>query len=248
MNIEVNDIVKTFKNHCVLDHVSFAMEKGYLHCLLGASGSGKTTLLKIIMGASKPDSGTVLIDKRKVPDKSLLLNIGFMPQQDGLYDELSIYDNLKFFAGIQRIKGNHFRTKAEELIDVVGLRGEEKKLVMNCSGGMKKRVSLAVALIHSPELVILDEPTVGIDPVLRRQIWNYLKKLRNEGKTIVVTTHVMDEVSQCDYAALLRNGKILIKDSIENLNKLTGSGTIEDLFFTEQRNGKEGNRDELNYC
>lgn len=235
MKITVKDITKRFQNNLVLDQISMEIEKGSIYCLLGASGSGKTTVLRIIMGAMNSDTGEVFIGNIKVPNKKLLTQIGFMPQQDALYQELSIWDNLKFFAGIQKCRGVAFQKNAKELLEIVGLSGEEKKLVSNCSGGMKKRISLAATLIHSPKLIILDEPTVGIDPVLRRQIWNYLHQLNELGTTMLITTHVMDEVFQCDYAALLRNGRILIKDSVENLRELTSGGSIEDLFFMEER-------------
>lgn len=190
-------------------------------------------MLKIILGSVVPENGSVTIDGIQVPNRALRKRIGFMPQQDGLYPELSVYDNLKFFAGIQNLYGAAFQKSASTLLEVVGLIGEEKKLIQNCSGGMKKRVSLAAALIHSPELLILDEPTVGIDPVLRRQIWNYLRELKSQGKTLIVTTHVMDEIFQCDTAALLRNGKIIIQDTVEQLSRISENGNIENLFFQE---------------
>ncbi len=231
MKIEINHVMKQFQNNVVLQDINIQMEEGNIYCLLGASGSGKTTLLRIIMGAISADEGQVLIEGIQVPNKTLLTQIGFMPQQDALYHELSIWDNLRFFAGIQNLKGKQFEKRAMELLKVVGLLEDKKKLVGNCSGGMRKRISLAATLIHAPQLIIMDEPTVGIDPVLRREIWEYLHRLKEQGTTIVVTTHVMDEVFQCDYAALLRNGKIIIKDAVSNLAELTSNGNIEDLFF-----------------
>lgn len=231
--IEINEIEKYFQKNKVLDNISLYIETRDIFCLLGASGSGKTTLLRIIMGAIPSNNGTVNINGTRVPNKSLLSLIGFMPQNDALYEELSIWDNLKFFAGLHKLKHNQFKTNAEELLKIVGLFEEKKKLVRNCSGGMKKRISLAIALLHHPKLLLLDEPTVGIDPVLRKKIWNYLKQLKNNGTTILVTTHVMDEVTECDSAALLRNGKLLAVDTIENLIALTPNKKIEDLFFME---------------
>jgi len=238
MEIVIEGITKKFKEQSVLEQISFVMEEGSIHCLLGASGAGKTTLLRIITGALKADSGSVRIDNIPMPNRPILNKIGFMPQQDGLYNELSVYDNLRFFAGIQNLHGKEFDKKALELLEIVDLLKDKNKRVSHCSGGMKKRISLAAALIHSPQLLILDEPTVGIDPVLRRQIWNYLKDLKKQGKTLVVTTHVMDEVQNCDYAALLQNGHILVKDSVENLVQMANGGNIEELFFTN--NSEEG--------
>lgn len=231
MKIIIQEITKYYGSNKVLDHVSFEMEDQMIHCLLGASGAGKTTLLKLITGSLKSDSGTILIGDIKVPNRHLLHRIGFMPQEDGLYHELSIYDNLRFFAGIQGLRGADFQHRVQELLTMVQLSHEKDKLIANCSGGMKKRISLAVALIHNPDLLILDEPTVGIDPVLRRQIWNYLQALKVQGKTIIVTTHVMDEIRNCDSAALLRDGNLIIKDSIEHLQEIAPDHNIENLFF-----------------
>lgn len=233
MKIEINNITKKFNSNVVLNEISLTVESGKIYCLLGASGSGKTTLLRIIMGAITAEKGQVTIDGVKMPNKQMLSQIGFMPQQDALYNELSIMQNVKFFAGIQNIKKDKFTKSAEELLKLVGLEGDKRKFVCNCSGGMKKRASLATTLIHNPKILILDEPTVGIDPVLRRRIWSYLHDLRGQGITILITTHVMDEVRECDNAALLRNGKIIIEDSVTNLLKKTENGRIEDLFFVD---------------
>ena len=231
MKVEVKNVEKYFKNNTVLEDISLEMESGKIYCLLGASGSGKTTLLRIIMGAIPANSGEVIVEGIKVPDKKILSMIGFMPQQDALYDELSVWDNLKFFAGIQNIKKELFESRALEILKIVGLEQDKSKLVGRCSGGMKKRVSLAATLLNNPPLLILDEPTVGIDPILRREIWDYFQILKNTGTAIIVTTHVMDEVSECDNAALLRNGRIIKADTVENLLKMTRNGKIEDLFL-----------------
>jgi len=235
MRIEINEIAKKYKSNVVLEDISLTVESGKIYCLLGASGSGKTTLLRTIMGAISADKGTVTIDGVKMPNKQMLAKIGFMPQEDALYSELSIFQNMKFFAGIQNLKKEIIMKRADELLQVVGLLNEKDKLVGHCSGGMRKRASLATTMIHNPKILILDEPTVGIDPVLRRKIWAYLHSLRDNGITILVTTHAMDEVTECDNAALLRNGKIITADTVLNLLKKTESGKIEDLFFIDEK-------------
>lgn len=239
MKIEVKNIHMKYQSNHVLKDITFTIPSGELFCLLGASGSGKTTLLRLIMGAISPKSGQIQIDQKPVPNKELLSSIGFMPQNDALYEELSIWDNLKFFAGLQKCKGNDFRREAEALLKIIGLFEERKKLVRNCSGGMKKRISLGAALLHRPKLLLLDEPTVGIDPVLRRKIWNYLKELQATGTTIIVTTHVMDEVVECGFAALLRDGELLAVDTIDHLVSMTPNKKIEELFFMDQLVFKE---------
>ena len=239
MKIEVNQISKYFQKNKVLDNITMTIDSGRIFCLLGASGSGKTTLLRIIMGAISVENGTVIIGGKSVPDRSLLACIGYMPQNEALYEELSAWDNLKFFAGLQKLSRTQFEKKAEEILSVVGMLKDKNKLVRNFSGGMKKRISLAVALIHEPKLLLLDEPTVGVDPVLRKNIWNYLKQLKESGITIVVTTHVMDEVRECDDAALLRNGHIIAKDTVLNLIGSTPNGRIEELFFMDNNSEME---------
>jgi len=235
MSIEIREIAKKYKNNVVLEDISLTVESGKIYCLLGASGSGKTTLLRIIMGAISGEKGKVIIDGVQMPNKNMLAQIGFMPQEDALYSELSIFQNMKFFAGIQNLKKDQIMKSAEELLQMVGLLNEKNKLVGSCSGGMRKRASLATTMIHNPKILILDEPTVGIDPVLRRKIWAYLHLLRDNGITILVTTHAMDEVIECDNAALLRNGKIIVADSVANLLKKTENGKIEDLFFLDAK-------------
>jgi len=235
VKIEISEIAKKYKDNVVLEDISLTVASGKIYCLLGASGSGKTTLLRIIMGAISGEKGQVLIDGVKMPNKQMLAQIGFMPQEDALYSELSIIQNMKFFAGIQNLKKEKIIESADELLQMVGLLSEKNKLVSNCSGGMKKRASLVTTMIHNPKILILDEPTVGIDPVLRRKIWGYLHTLRDNGTTIIVTTHAMDEVTECDNAALIRNGKIIIADSVINLLKKTENGKIEDLFFVDTK-------------
>lgn len=239
MKIVVDHVEKSFGKQLVLDQISLNIESGKIFCLLGASGSGKTTLLRIIMGAIHPEKGRVTVGDTIVPNRELLGNMGYMPQNVALYEELSAWDNLKFFAGIQKLSSSNFKKNAAALLEIVDLSQEKNKLVRDCSGGMKKRVSLAVALIHQPKLLLLDEPTVGVDPVLRKKIWQYLKALKNNGTTIIVTTHVMDEVTQCDDAALLRNGHVIATDHVENLIARTPNGKIEELFFMDHQSEEE---------
>lgn len=240
MKIEILEVDKSFKKQKVLEQISLIIDSGRIFCLLGASGSGKTTLLRIMMGAIPADGGSVTIGSTSVPNRELLSNMGYMPQNEALYEELTTWENLKFFAGLHQMSRKAFEENAEKLLQIVDMTKCKNKLVRDCSGGMKKRVSLAVALIHQPRLLLLDEPTVGVDPVLRRKIWQYLKQLRNEGTTILVTTHVMDEVTQCDDAALLRNGRIIAKDTVEELIGRTPNGNIEELFFMDNQSEAEG--------
>ena len=229
--IQISHISKSFDRQAVLNDISLRIPRGQIVCLLGPSGSGKTTLIRIILGAIPADSGEVRIADTIVPNRPLLSRIGFMPQQDALYENLSAIDNLAFFAGLYGIDRKTFRRRAEEALLLVGLEADRDKLVAKFSGGMKKRLSLAVATLNNPEVLLLDEPTVGIDPVLRRSIWQQFDQWRGEGKTLLVSTHVMDEVNECDQAALINHGRLIAYDTIDNLLQSTQSGHIEELFI-----------------
>jgi ABC-2 type transport system ATP-binding protein len=154
-----------------------------------------------------------------------------MAQSDALYEDLSALDNLLFFASLYNLKGKVAKIRAEEVLKLTHLSEDKKKLVRNFSGGMKRRLSLAISLIHEPELLILDEPTVGIDPVLRKEFWGKFNELKREGCTIIITTHVMDEADKCDRLAMIRNGKITALASPEELKVMSKESTIEGAFL-----------------
>ncbi|HNW68126.1 MAG TPA: ABC transporter ATP-binding protein [Bacteroidales bacterium] len=229
--IDIEHLSKSFEKQSVLKEITFHIPKGETICLLGPSGSGKTTLIRLILGAIRADSGQIQIDGTTVPNLSLLSRIGFMPQSDALYDNLSAMDNLAFFAGLYNLDKKIFKQRAETSFEMVGLTADKHKLVSKFSGGMKKRLSLAIATFNDPELLLLDEPTVGIDPVLRRSVWRQFNAWRNAGKTLLISTHVMDEVNECDKAALINGGGLIAYDSVSNLLKQTETGHIEELFI-----------------
>lgn len=231
MDVEIEKIEKHFRDVSVLKEVNLVIESGKIMCLLGPSGSGKTTLIRILTGALKADGGTVKIGTYRMPNMEAIWKIGFMPQNDGVYEDISGMDNLLFYGRLFRMKKEKLRSRAKELLQMVDLWEARNKLVADYSGGMKKRLSLAIAILHEPELLVLDEPTVGIDPVLRKVIWEEFHKLKSQGKTILVSTHVMDEVRKCDSAALLYEGRIIETGTVEELFSRTVSGNIEELFF-----------------
>ncbi len=230
MAIQVRGVSKSFDKRQVLKDIRIDIECGEILCLLGPSGAGKTTLIRLLLGAIKADDGEITIDGIRVPSMKLFEKIGFMPQNDALYDDLTGLDNLTFFGGLYRLKG--VRARSMELLTMLDLHQDAHKLVANYSGGMKKRLSLAVALLHRPRYLLLDEPTVGIDPILRQSIWEQFAKLRDSGVSIVISTHVMDEAAKCNRTALIYDGRLIYNDRTENLLAKTGDGNIESLFFS----------------
>jgi ABC-2 type transport system ATP-binding protein len=239
MDIQISGVSKKFDKNPVIRDVTLSIDSGDTVCLLGPSGSGKTTIIRLLIGAIAADCGTITIGNERVPSRGLLRKIGFMPQNDALYDDLSGEANLKFFAELFGMKKSDRVARIDEILSLMELTGDRKKFVRHYSGGMKKRLSLAIALIHKPNILLLDEPTVGIDPVLRRTVWNELHKLGQDGKTILVSTHVMDEVVECDKAALIYKGCLIEYDTVNNLLDKTKSGKMDELFFAVAES-KEG--------
>lgn len=238
--IEVENLYKKFGKHPVIQGISMTIPPSEICCLLGPSGSGKTTLIRLMIGVIVGDEGTVKIDDVNMPNLSMLGNIGFMPQNDALYDDLSAEDNLRFFGGLQQMKKETLEVRMNDVLALVDLTAHRKKMVRDFSGGMKKRLSLAASILHSPKILFLDEPTVGIDPVLKRTIWNQFQELKHAGTTIIVSTHVMDEVTECDKAALIYNGRLIAYDAVATLLASTTSERVEELFIMASE--KEGAR------
>ncbi|WP_270940699.1 ABC transporter ATP-binding protein [Romboutsia lituseburensis] len=215
----------------ILNNINLNIKEGEIIGLLGPSGSGKTTLVKTIIGMKGFVKGEVIVLDEKMPTLKVVNDIGYMAQSDALYDDLTGIDNVLFFAELYGIKGKIAKQRAMEVLELVDLQKHAKRPVKNYSGGMKRRLSLAIALVHSPKLLILDEPTVGIDPILRKKFWDEFNRIKDSGGTIIVTTHVMDEAYKCNKLALIRNGKIIAEGSPNEIIATSGGQTIEDAFL-----------------
>lgn len=234
--IKIEKLSKSFGEQKVLDKIDFNLESGEIVGLIGPSGSGKSTLIKTMLGMEKADEGEALVLNYKMPKREILSNIGYMAQSDALYEMLTGYENLEFFGKMKGVLSDKLKKEIEYIAEVVDLTDDLKKLVSNYSGGMKRRLSLAIALIGSPELLILDEPTVGIDPSLRKNIWKELFKQRDNGVGILVTTHVMDEAELTDKVGLLLNGDIIDFDTPQQLKVKNNVKTIEEVFLKVEEN------------
>ena len=234
--IKIEKLSKSFGEQKVLDKIDFNLESGEIVGLIGPSGSGKSTLIKTMLGMEKADEGEALVLNYKMPKREILSNIGYMAQSDALYEMLTGYENLEFFGKMKGVLSDKLKKEIEYIAEIVDLTDDLKKLVSKYSGGMKRRLSLAIALIGSPELLILDEPTVGIDPSLRKNIWKELFKQRDSGVGILVTTHVMDEAELTDKVGLLLNGDIIDFDTPQQLKVKNNVKTIEEVFLKVEEN------------
>ncbi|SDM88928.1 ABC transporter ATP-binding protein [Sediminibacillus halophilus] len=233
--VELRHVSHSFDRQRVLQDISLTISAGGIFVLLGPSGSGKTTLVKTIVGTLTPTEGAVVVLKTRMPSLQTMGSIGYMAQADALYHELTAKENLAFFAAIYGVPKKQTALRIDQVLEDVGLQDSKHKIVREYSGGMKRRLSLAAALIHQPKLLILDEPTVGIDPLLRNKIWGRFADLKRGGTTIIVTTHVMDEAERCDTLGLLRDGKIIAHGSPAALKQETGTDSIEQAFLTYGR-------------
>ncbi|AFT82484.1 MULTISPECIES: ABC transporter ATP-binding protein [Leuconostoc] len=228
-------VSKHFGHQQVLNQIDLTLPAGMIYGLIGPSGAGKTTLIKSILGMEVVDSGTVKVMDTVMPNRAVMAQVGYMAQSDALYETLTARENLTLFGQLMSVP----KIKLAQMIDyaagLVDLTSQLDKRVSGYSGGMKRRLSLAIALIQDPQLLILDEPTVGIDPELRQQIWTELNKLKDTGKSMLVTTHVMDEAERCDYLMLIRHGIALAEGTPAALKQQYAVDTIEQVFMKAGR-------------
>ncbi len=229
--VAARNLVKLFGKTRALDAISLEVNAGETFGLIGPNGSGKTTLIRVLLGVGAPTSGEALVLGRRMPDRSVASRIGYMSQASVLYSDLSVRENLAFFGALYGLRGNRLDTRIKETLELVDLADQRGKTVGVLSGGMRQRVSLAAALIHRPQLLFLDEPTVGIDPELRLQFWDYFGVLNRQGVTILVSTHSLDEAKRCHRLALLRFGKLIALDTPDALLRASGQDDFDQAFL-----------------
>lgn len=233
--IEVNELTKSYGGLKAVDEVSFSVDKGEVFGLLGPNGAGKSTLISMITTLLKPDSGSITVNGYKLNGENSEIRkiLGLVPQEIALYPTLTARENLNFWGRMYGLKGSLLKDRVEEALEIAGLKDREKDRVDSYSGGMKRRINIAAALLHKPGVLIMDEPTVGIDPQSRNHILETVLKLNSEGMTVIYTSHYMEEVEfLCTRVAIVDHGKIIASGTKEELRKLVGDNDILNIEQT----------------
>ncbi len=235
LSIRTRGLTKIFNGEVAVNKIDLEVPEGAIFGFIGPSGSGKTTTVRLLMGLYEPDEGEISVLGKRPAEFSRheREEIGYLPQLFVLYPDLTIWENMNFAASLYGVP--FLRTKRlNELLDLVELRGDKHKLVRNISGGMQRRLSLAATLIHDPELLFLDEPTAGIDPILRRKFWDYFKVLQAKGHTLLVTTQYVGEAGYCDFVGVMSEGRLLTVNTPEGLRREAYGGDIVKLGSTDR--------------
>jgi ABC-2 type transport system ATP-binding protein len=237
--VEIKNVnVVLGKHFRALQDISVQLPKGEIVGFIGPSGAGKTTLIRSIVGRQKLSSGSISVFNWAAGTKPLRSMVSYMTQEASVYSDLTVAENLEYFATMLGITRAAMGREVTRLLQTVDLTAHKNQMVENLSGGQKQCVSLAIALIGSPKLLVLDEPTVGLDPVLREELWSLFRKLSNDGTTLIVSSHVMDEAERCDSLLLIRDGQLLAHGSPRQLCEQTGSKTVEQSFLKLIRENK----------
>jgi len=229
--IVIKQLAKQFGKLSAIKNLNMIINAGETYGLIGPNGSGKTVLIRMMVGLSRPTAGTVDILGERMPSRKVSPSLGYMPQLSALYLDLTARENMRFFCNIYGLRGKEQSHRIQEMLERVELADRANDVVGKFSGGMRQRLSLACALVHGPRLVLLDEPTVGVDPELRRSFWDYFTQLNREGVTIIVSTHHLDEASRCTRLGLMRLGVLLAQDAPQELLRRSGKDNMEDAFL-----------------
>jgi ABC-2 type transport system ATP-binding protein len=240
--ISANNLTKRFGAFVAASNLTFSVNRGEIFGFLGANGAGKTTAIRMLCGLSLPTSGDATIagfdiyrDTEKIKHR-----IGYMSQKFSLYEDLTVAENIRFFGGIYGLRDKEIASRRAELLDYLGLATEADTLVGSLPLGWKQKLAFSVAVFHQPDIVFLDEPTGGVDPVTRRQFWDLIYDASNRGITIFVTTHYMDEAEYCNRISMMVDGEIKALDTPANLKKHFKAATMDDVFYELARGAKRG--------
>ncbi len=230
--IYTDKLTKKFGNFTAVDHISFSVAQGEIFGFLGANGAGKTTAMRMLCGLSHPTSGKGTVAGFDIFSESeeVKKNIGYMSQKFSLYEDLKVWENLRLFGGIYGMKSKEIATKTDELLQELNFQSERNTLVRDLPLGWKQKLSFSVSIFHNPQIVFLDEPTGGVDPITRRQFWELIYNAADRGITVFVTTHYMDEAEYCDRLSIMVDGKIEALDSPGNLRQQFQAQTMDEVF------------------
>src|SRR3989344_4994769 len=232
----VKNLIKKYKDFVALKGISYQVNDGEIFGILGPNGAGKSTMIKILTCFHKPTSGEVIISGIPIDKKEDIKKlIGWVPQEDTFYPSLTIEENLEYFASLYDLKKKDYKKKISDLLDILQIANKKNSLAGSLSGGMKRRLSMAIALVHNPQVIYLDEPTAGVDPVSRRSIWDAIRKIKSMGLTVIFCTHYLDEADiLCDRIAILRSGEIIASGTPKELKKK--SKNLEEAFIRIVKN------------
>ena len=240
--IEAEGLTKQFGDFVATNHITFKVHEGEIFGFLGANGAGKTTAMRMLCGLSQPSDGWAKVAGFDVSSQyeQVKKNIGYMSQKFSLYDDLTVEENLKLFGGIYGLNRQQIKDRTQELLSELGFYKERKSMVKSLPLGWKQKLAFTLAIFHRPKIVFLDEPTGGVDPVTRRQFWEMIYRAADQGITVFVTTHYMDEAEYCDRVSIMVDGRIEALDSPMALKKQFGAETMYDVFLALARKAKRG--------
>lgn len=231
--VKVKDLTRKFGKFKAVDKISFAVRKGEIFGFLGANGAGKTTTIRMLCGLLRPSSGEATVagmDIYKEYEK-IKMNIGYMSQRFSLYEDLTVRENIEFYGGIYGLSREQIRQRTAELLDFLKLHDQADKLTVSLPLGWKQRLALSTAMLHDPQMVFLDEPTSGVDPVSRKNFWLLIYRLAEEGKTVFITTHFMDEAEYCNRVSIMQDGAIVELDEPHILKERYKAATMQEVFM-----------------
>jgi ABC-2 type transport system ATP-binding protein len=237
--IQLSSVSKTFGNIEAVKNVSFSIDKGEIFGILGPNGAGKSTIVNILNTLVKPDKGNVIIDGVNIKDDgdTIKLIMGVVPQEIALYEELSAYENLMFWGGLYDISKQELKSNVNKTLEIVDLVNRKNDRIKTFSGGMKRRINIACSLLHNPKILVLDEPTVGVDPQNRNHIFEVIERLNNEGMTIIYTTHYMEEAERfCDTIAIIDVGRIIAQGTLKELRKISDAKDLLTIKLADLNN------------
>lgn len=240
--IRAENLTRKFGDFTAVDHISFDVGKGEIFGFLGANGAGKTTAMRMLTGLLVPTEGEATVAGFNVYSEieQIKKQIGYMSQKFSLYEDLTVRENIRLYGGIYGLSDSEINQKSDQLITMLDMQDLQNKKIGSLPLGWKQKLAFSVALIHEPKIVFLDEPTGGVDPITRRQFWEQIYKVADEGTTVFVTTHYMDEAEYCDRVSIMVDGRIDALDTPEALKKNIKADSIEDVFITLARGAKRG--------